>query len=70
MTAPSTDNTFYYISSARFTSATSLTEEDLTGNFISIEGNTYFELVPKGRKRHTVRTLLSANGSDTIVIVK
>lgn len=70
MTTSSTDNTLYYISSTRFTTATSLTEEDLTGNFIFIEGNNYLELVPKGRKRHTVRTLLSANGSDTIVIVK
>lgn len=70
MTIESTENILYYISSARFTSATSLTEEDLSGNFISIEGSTYLELIPKGRKRHTVRTLLSANGSDTIVIVK
>jgi hypothetical protein len=70
MAAPETGNILYYISSARFDSAPSLTEDDLTGNFITIEGATYLELVNRGRKRHSIRTLNSVSGTDTVVLVK
>ena len=63
-------NTFYYVSAMRFTSATNLSPEDLTGNHIDIGDERFLEIVGRGRKRHSVRILNSLNGEDTIVIVK
>lgn len=63
-------NTLYYISALRFISATNLSLEDLTGNHIDIGDERFLEILGRGRKRHSVRTLNSLNGEDTIVIVK
>jgi hypothetical protein len=63
-------NTLYYISAMRFVSSTNISSEDLTGNHIDIGEERFLELVGRGRKRHSIRTLNSLNGEDTIVIVK
>lgn len=63
-------NTLYYISALRFISATNLSSEDLTGNHIDIGDERFLEIIGRGRKRHSVRTLNSLNGEDIIVIVK
>jgi len=63
-------NTLYYISAMRFISATNLSPEDLTGNHIDIGDEKFLEIVGRGRKRHSIRTLNSLKGEDIIVIVK
>lgn len=58
-----------FISIYRFP-LTQLTEEDLTGNTISIEGETYLELHPELKKRHKIRTLFNYDKNERIILVK
>jgi hypothetical protein len=49
---------------------TQLTDEDLTGNSISVEGETFLELIPESKKRHKIRSLFNYDNNERIVLVK
>ena len=58
-----------YISIHRFPN-TQLTDEDLTGNSISIGGETYLELIPETKRRHKIRSIINPQTNERILLVK
>lgn len=64
-----THKTSQYISIHRFP-LTQLTDEDLTGNSISVEGETYLELIPETKRRHKIRSLFNYDTNERILLVK
>lgn len=49
---------------------TQLTDEDLTGNSIVVEGETYLELIPETKRRHKLRSLINYETNERILLVK
>jgi hypothetical protein len=61
--------TSQYISVHRI-SSTQLTDDDLTGNSIELDGETYLELMPEVKRRHKIRSLYNHETDERILIVK
>ena len=61
--------TSQYISVHRIHS-TQLTDDDLTGNSIEVDGETYLELIPEVKRRHKIRSLMNHETGERILRVK